>query len=273
VLKISNYKMLSNLECPTGNFNLITGGNQSGCTSILQALMLLCLGANPLVVQSVGLPKDHGVNYRTSFKIPNLFHKNNFKKPITITLDKQRLQIKSVTPHSYEVKLNDNTNLYDLKLPFPEEKEITNIPLGRVFGVEQNPSELSYYLDYLFQNNGEVDDDFLVMLNKVVKLHHYTDNGKPLHCMQMGLSAIRVVQIAVEVLRAKNGILLIDDIEMGLDSTTISKLMEMLFFASKKYNIQVFATSHNPTAIMSEIDGSQFALVGVNLKNLIYNIT
>ena len=104
-------------------------------------------------------------------------------------------------------------------------------------------------------------------------LHHYTDNGKPLHCMQMGLSAIRVVQIAVEVLRAKNGILLIDDIEMGLNSTTISKLMEMLFFASKKYNIQVFATSHNPTAIMSEIDGSQFALVGVNLQNLIYNIT
>ena len=65
----------------------------------------------------------------------------------------------------------------------------------------------------------------------------------------MGDGIKRILLIALSLANAKNKILLIDEIEMGLHHTVLEKLWKLIFTYAKLWDIQVFVTTHSQDAI------------------------
>ncbi|CAK8716959.1 ATPase AAA-type core domain-containing protein [Candidatus Electronema halotolerans] len=55
----------------------------------------------------------------------------------------------------------------------------------------------------------------------------------------------RLLGIALSLVGAKNGTLLIDEIDTGLHHTVMSKMWKLICATAKKLNVQVFATTHS----------------------------
>jgi predicted ATPase len=80
----------------------------------------------------------------------------------------------------------------------------------------------------------------------VVKLKHLP---KSIPLSSMGDGMLRVLQLALTIFPAKDGILLIDEFENGLHWSIQEKVWEMIFKLSADLNIQVFATTHSDDAV------------------------
>ncbi|MBD8346436.1 AAA family ATPase [Dysgonomonas sp. HGC4] len=55
----------------------------------------------------------------------------------------------------------------------------------------------------------------------------------------------RLLAIIISIYECENGILLIDEIDNGLHYSSMDTLWKMILSTAKKYNVQIFATSHN----------------------------
>ena len=71
----------------------------------------------------------------------------------------------------------------------------------------------------------------------------------PLHSMGDGI--FRLLQIILKVLKARDGFLLIDEFENGLHYSVQPEVWRLIFELAKRYNIQVFATTHSWDCIES----------------------
>lgn len=93
----------------------------------------------------------------------------------------------------------------------------------------------------------------------------------PINIMGDGIS--RIVSILAGIVRIKNGILLIDEIENGLYPTSLKILWKAIFTACKLYNVQVFATTHSYECIAAfsdaykDINDSSISLIRLNNDN------
>jgi AAA15 family ATPase/GTPase len=74
-----------------------------------------------------------------------------------------------------------------------------------------------------------------------------SDERVPLKSMGDGIN--RVLSIALGLVNADNGYLLIDEFENGLHYSVQEKLWEIIFDLSQKLNVQVFATTHSEDCI------------------------
>ncbi len=61
----------------------------------------------------------------------------------------------------------------------------------------------------------------------------------------MGDGIWRMLGLALNVVHSRDGILLIDEIDTGLHHTVMQKMWKFLYAAARRYNIQVFATTHS----------------------------
>jgi AAA15 family ATPase/GTPase len=78
--------------------------------------------------------------------------------------------------------------------------------------------------------------------NIVVKLLNHRDR---IPIGSMGDGIWRMLGIALSLVNAKNGILLIDEIDTGLHYSVLSKMWHLVKTTSERLNIQVFATTHS----------------------------
>lgn len=76
----------------------------------------------------------------------------------------------------------------------------------------------------------------------VLKLHGFP-NRIPLGSMGDGIW--RILGIALSLVNAENGIVLIDEIDTGLHYTVLSKMWQLIQQTANRLNIQVFATTHS----------------------------
>ncbi len=72
---------------------------------------------------------------------------------------------------------------------------------------------------------------------------------KRLPLRSMGEGMQRVLQLILEMVSAKGGMLLIDEFENGLHWSVQEKIWEMIFQLAHELDIQVFATTHSDDAI------------------------
>lgn len=97
----------------------------------------------------------------------------------------------------------------------------------------------------------------------------YCDLGYPrmLPLNIMGDGIRRVLAVILAVSDAKDGILLIDELENGFHYRTLSTLWKALIAAAKEFNVQIFATTHSYECIKSlkekliEENDSDFAML------------
>jgi AAA15 family ATPase/GTPase len=82
-----------------------------------------------------------------------------------------------------------------------------------------------------------------ISANRIIKV----DIGLPLliPINVMGEGIKKLLAIITALYETKDGILLIDEIDNGLHYTTLKTLWKAIIFAAQKFNVQVFATTHN----------------------------
>ena len=61
----------------------------------------------------------------------------------------------------------------------------------------------------------------------------------------MGDGIWRMLGLALAVVQSENGILLVDEIDTGLHHTVMQNMWRFLYSCSKKYNVQIIATTHS----------------------------
>ncbi len=72
-----------------------------------------------------------------------------------------------------------------------------------------------------------------------------SDSDKPIPIGSMGDGMWRMLGLALAIVNAKNGVLLIDEIDTGLHFTVMSDMWKMLWETAKRLNVQIFATTHS----------------------------
>ncbi len=71
------------------------------------------------------------------------------------------------------------------------------------------------------------------------------DIDEPLPLRSLGNGMQRMLGIALALANAKDGILLIDEIENGIHYSVQSELWQLIFQLARRLNVQVFATTHS----------------------------
>jgi AAA domain, putative AbiEii toxin, Type IV TA system len=70
-------------------------------------------------------------------------------------------------------------------------------------------------------------------------------NDDPLPLRSLGDGMQRMLEISLTLVNAKDGILLIDEIENGIHYSAQTELWELIFQLAHRLNVQVFATTHS----------------------------
>jgi ABC-type branched-subunit amino acid transport system ATPase component len=82
----------------------------------------------------------------------------------------------------------------------------------------------------------------------------------------LGAGMARFLSIALAMLDSRDGIVLIDEIETGLQPSAQRTLWDAISDWSRQLNVQVFATTHSSECIQAFSDSIQPALFGVDAK-------
>lgn len=61
----------------------------------------------------------------------------------------------------------------------------------------------------------------------------------------MGDGMWRILGLALAIVNAKDGVLLVDEIDTGLHFSAMADMWKLIWETAKKLNVQVFATTHN----------------------------
>lgn len=326
-LKIQNFRLLEDIEVKKlGHVNLIVGKNNSGKSTVLEALALLASGFNPFVVEALAHRRDgihinlDELNKKFKIDFQNFFLHREFpiKDNVNIFVGNEKLflevihtlysieetfsgssddlTIKKVTKilskddtdtlSDFEVQTglkvvtNDDTRL----IPLGEDsKAIVNkylLPLALIEPTITNSKFLANQWDKLVFT--EFEDNVLDALQlieptiealtflydgysyrfsfnnietykEVERVPYVKLKGRegkiPLYSMGDGIT--RVLQLILKVLQSQNGFLLIDEFENGLHYSVQPDVWRLIFELAKRYNIQVFATTHSWDCIES----------------------
>ena len=76
----------------------------------------------------------------------------------------------------------------------------------------------------------------------IVKVSSFTT---PIPLKSLGEGMNRMFGIALAIVNAKDGILLVDEIESGLHYSVLQEMWHFIYEAAKQLNVQVFATTHS----------------------------
>ena len=77
---------------------------------------------------------------------------------------------------------------------------------------------------------------------------------RPMRIDLLGEGTYRVMEIAISFNEAKNGYVMIDEIENGLHYTALAEYFTNLYELAELYNVQIFATTHSRECIVAAYD-------------------
>lgn len=322
-LKIQNFRLLEDVEVKKlGHVNLIVGKNNSGKSTVLEALALLASGFEPETVRLLILKRDFNNNtelfnkYIKNNDMYNIFDsffsnkvsKNIYTNKSFIGNDNISLRIGMLLSENYSenkivetgtrvynsklIKIDDalrRSNVYwslSINSSLNNERVISlkdysffqkntlnyihrSLPLGYVETSINNSDELILDWDRI----ALTDDENLVVnilqliepqiqkiaflsqtnntINTRIPFVRLSNNDNKFPLTSMGDGIFRLLQIILKVLKAKDGFLLIDEFENGLHYSVQPEVWRLVFELAKRYNIQVFATTHSWDCIES----------------------
>jgi len=294
-LKIENFRCFPSFEMgQLGRLNLIVGTNNSGKTSILEALqLLLSLPTNPTILSEIVVGRseytnEDGVN---RLDICHLFYNHKIEEGIPISIlgkdeidkSKRILILRQPTQisiiHSDEVK--DNSEYLDLGLPIsPSGIIILDRQTQRVW--EQTYGNLPSKAQFinLFSLSSEKmvelferivitpEEEIVIESLQVIEprikriatvssekyryegahsgfIVQLSNENQRIPIGSMGDGVWRMLGLALAIVNAKDGVLLVDEIDTGLHFTVMSDMWKMLWKTAKRLNVQIFATTHS----------------------------
>ena len=186
--------------------------------------------------------KQSELSYDTSFSEKTIneliftlslkeYHKQ--KKEITskLLIDKGRVNI--TEPQNYSEKMRGVYVTPKINLSSNLEKKLENLIINKkhheiieiLNAVDKNITNITFGTNRMIY--------FDIGLNRLVPINLVGDGVR------------RILAIILAIYDAKNGIVLIDEIENGLHFSALKPLWNAIFKAIQKFNVQLFATTHN----------------------------
>ena len=252
-LHIQNYRLFKDLKIEKlGQVNLISGKNNCGKTALLEALRILDSKANINVLTNILYTRNENIigDITAGYNLLN----NPLNGVVEIGDFKQEKVVKFAIDIEHEDKVNG--------VICPFKYGINNNGNGSIvynnvifipFSIESEANSKLWDQVVLTPSEDEVINIFSLIESGIQRITF--NNGKatilttrlpfPKPLKQLGDGANRLLTIALGLVNAKNKTLLIDEFEVGLYHGIQEKLWETIFEYAKKYNIQVFITTHS----------------------------
>ncbi|MBL7814259.1 MAG: AAA family ATPase [Saprospiraceae bacterium] len=266
-LHIQNYRLFKDLKIEKlSQINLIGGKNNSGKTALLEALRILGANAHKLVINDI-------IANRGDFQLgDNSCYKSLFSfKSLPIDEMVNKLKINGITieefgpevefDDSYKNPLSDNFSPRNFTLE--SDKLIHNPIIGNVLYL---PTSLDNVNDAKFWDKISLtpkEEDVISILkiidNRIKIVRYDSGNAKvllegepmPRLLKNLGEGVNRLFSLALALVNAQNKILLIDEFEVGLHHSIQKQLWKIIFEYAKKWDIQVFITTHSLDTVRS----------------------
>lgn len=262
-IHIENFRLFKNLDIPkVGQVNLITGKNNSGKTTLLEALRiwanrLSAAGINTAIDLMLINRGDANGNtedaYKTIFNeyredLPFWFNKS-LKVSYRIDEVFGQLALIAETETTTHKRMNSAPKIVanianDKSFYIPAGFELINAQLWRKIKLtekEDSVVEVLHVIEPRIKRiDIEPDGSALVRLK---------NSPKPLPLKNFGEGMNRLLTVALGLVSAENDMLLIDEIDLGLHHSVQHLLWEIVFQKSKDLNVQVFATTHSSDCV------------------------
>ncbi len=85
--------------------------------------------------------------------------------------------------------------------------------------------------------------------DRLLRIHKSIDDSEPIPLKSLGEGMTRLFGLALVLVNCRNGVLLIDEIEIGLHYSVLPDVWKLIFKTAKDLNVQVFATTHSKDCI------------------------
>lgn len=245
--------------------NLITGRNNTGKTSVLEALMMLGFPYNPNPVlktrRDLPLSEKAGSGYVLD-RLLSLFYNRNHLQNIHI--NGISFQLTGITDNDLkQLYRGQDVDLVRLASLDHEPKEIEAIRFGMAYasGIDDDYIIKQWSKIALTSREEKVEQILRLIepnfikasiLNKVGGQQLFIqlkDKEHPYPIERLGEGINRLVSLALALFNAEGGFLLIDELENGLHYTIQPKIWEYLFRFAQELNVQIFATTHSRDCI------------------------
>jgi AAA15 family ATPase/GTPase len=305
-LKIENFRCFQSFEMQQlGRLNLIVGTNNSGKTSILEAIQLLVspsldfevigeiiIGRSEYIENEEYRDKDlvirhlfYGHKIDLGSKI-SIVGQNDIetKEEMVVSIEIDHESPSLVLKKTERIRDIENSNSLDSKNGFGIQCLLSkegNISLKLLQNARkslvENPSHIQ------FVNSSSLTTDKAIELFELVVLTPEEDlvtqslqiveprikriatlssekyrykgtrsgfivqlpENSRIPIGNMGDGMWRMLGLALAIVNAKDGVLLVDEIDTGLHFTVMSDMWKMLWETAKRLNVQIFATTHS----------------------------
>ena len=260
-IHIENFRLFKNLDIPkVGQVNLITGKNNSGKTTLLEALRLWANRKSLTKVKSVLLHilKQRGeLNRMPEEDFASVFHEPYRNRKVVINelemmYKGEIIAIQGVSEKisSYEVEYTTSPDqLIDSSNFIPASFDLTNAHLWEKVELtkEDKVVEVLRIIEpsIVRVSVNKADDTAKVLLK---------NSSKPLPLKNFGEGMNRLLTVALGLVSAENDMLLIDEIDLGLHHSVQHLLWEIVFQKASDLNVQVFATTHSSDCVQAFSD-------------------
>jgi AAA15 family ATPase/GTPase len=284
--KINNFRCFKDFEIgPLQRVNLIAGKNNSGKTSLLEGIYLYT-GASDGSDMKTRLKNIRGLEFMSKtmdaeINMPweELFYRFDQKSTISFTeiCTDGNERVIDVTPdrdgykqislsyrESHGTYIAANTTVIISDGDFRVSSKEYMQPYLSLF----LPSRL-FHLPSKYFNELQLDkkEKEIVEVVKLVEprlvdlrtlvcgvrqfLHGDIGQKRLMPLDLMGEGMTRICDIIISIFSASNGIVLIDEIENGIHYSIMEKVWTAIAEAARKFNVQVFATTHSWECIMA----------------------
>ena len=299
-LKIENFRCFPTFELQQlGNLNLLVGTNNSGKTSILEAIQLLTSQSNLETLREVMIGRGeyilndergdsleldirhlfygHEIDVGSKFSIVSGNQSN--EEGIAISVEKtgqlslfEELQefvlvikllgqkSESITlplspeeglPFDYVKRIRRDFNKSGVKTQFITSSSLTPEEMINLFNKVVLTSEEHFVIEALqtiepkIERIAPAEIRYKQTSSRIGFRVRLSDSDKPIPIGSMGDGIWRILGLTLAIVNARNGVLLVDEIDTGLHFSAMSDMWKLISETAKRLNVQVFATTHN----------------------------
>ena len=315
-IEINRYRGIKNMILDDlSNINILIGDNNSGKTSILEAVQLLSIPFSTSMIRSVAHQRQRGMlrfasappeeNLRWIFpqvdgeqqSIQLVLFLNGERKSMTFHYFEEKFL--EIPPHLegvLEAKADEEIVILEQKVNVDvngEKREISLRPARTewkepLYKVEYISASEHRFLPASGRDIGKVildnkKDELILLLQEFdssitgleIIPHKETNNIYiqknekelvPLFSCGDGLQ--KVLLVATAILNTQNGVLLLDEAEVGIHTKMIPVFFEWLSKLSEQHNVTIFLTTHSLEAVDGILAASKESLKNLSFYRL-----
>jgi len=293
-LVVQNYRLFKDLNIPKlGQVNLVTGKNNAGKSTLLEVIRIWASRGNSSVVNSI-LDKrgdwkdgDEEGTYAALFTNQHISKRNRstdvFINDFYIGFGDHpnpASEAYGLWRKGKNLKYNESIGDYNDFSLISFQKGDKNYPQDEAIFI---PPSVDFDNTSLWDKieltplEDDVKHILRIIIPDLVDLRISKNGAKvrlenaesPTPLKNFGEGTNRLLMIALALVSAKDNILLIDEVDLGLHYTVHKKLWEIIFQFAKEWNIQVFGTTHSQdclSAFTSVANRKEYAEMGMSLR-------